>query len=157
MEDFKINFGNLKVDQLGFVFKDIEKQAEIMQSLFGFSKFLFGKPETHTIQYRGKKSQLTSQLAFSRLGNTQIELIKWIDGECSYKEFLDQGKEGLHHIAVYVADTNSYIEEFKKKGIEILQSGQVFNVKFTYFDTKEKFGFIVELLEQIRRRKKRNN
>jgi len=33
MEDLNINFGNLKVDQLGFVFKDIEKQAEIMQSL----------------------------------------------------------------------------------------------------------------------------
>lgn len=156
MEDFKINFGNLRVDQLGFIFKDIEKQADIMQSIFGFPKFIFGRPETRPIQYRGNESQMTSQLAISRLGSTQIELIKWIDGECSHKEFLDNGKEGLNHFAVYVEDTDSYIEEFKKKGIEILQSGKVLNVKFTYLDTEEKFGIIVELLEQIRRRKKRN-
>ncbi len=112
MEDLKINFGNLKVDQLGFIFKDIEKQAEIMQSIFGFSKFIFGRPETRPIQYRGKESQLTIQIAISRLGSTQIELIKWIDGESAHKEFLDQGNEGLHHIAVYVEDTDSYIEEF---------------------------------------------
>ena len=156
MESFKINFGNLKVDQLGFVFKDIEKQAEVMQNILGLPKFIFTNPVTHTIQFRGKESQLTIQIAISRLGNTQIELIKWIDGECAYKEFLDKGNEGLHHIAVYVEDTDSYIEEFKKKGIEILQSGKVLNVRFTYLDTEETFGFIVELLEQIRRRKKRN-
>ena len=156
MEDLNINFGNLKVDQLGFVFKDIEKQAKIMQSLFGFSKFIFGRPETQAIQYRGKESQLKRQNAFSRLGKTQIELMKWIDGDSSQKEFLDQGKEGLHHIAVYVEDSDAYIEKFHKKGIEIIQSGKAFNVKFTYLDTIKSFGFIVELLEQIRRRKKRN-
>lgn len=155
MENFKIDFGNLKIDQLGFVFKDIEKQADLMQNILGLSKFIFTEPMTHTIQYRGKESQLTSQFAISRLGNTQIELIKWIDGECSYKEFLDQGKEGLHHIAMYVEDTDPFIEEFKKSGIGILQTGHVLNVRFTYMDTEEKFGCILELLEQISRRKRK--
>ena len=155
MENFKINFGNLKVDQLGFVFKEIEKQAEVMQNILGLSKFLFTPPSTHSIQFRGKESQVTNQIAISRLGNTQIELIKWIDGECSYKEFLDQGKEGLHHIAVYVDETDPYIEEFKKKGIGILQSGYILNVRFTYLDSEEKIGCIVELLEQISRRKRK--
>ncbi len=155
MENFKINFGNLKVDQLGFVFKEIEKQADLMQNILGLSKFIFTPPTTHPIQFRGKESQVTIQIAISRLGNTQIELIKWIDGECSYKEFLDQGKEGLHHIAVYVDDTDPYIEEFKKNGIGILQSGHVLNVRFTYLDTEEKIGCIVELLEQISRRKRK--
>jgi len=91
----------------------------------------------------------------SRIGSTQIELIKWIDGDCSYKEFLDQGKEGLHHIAIYIEDTDKYIEEFKSKGIGILQSGSVLNVRFTYLDSEDKFGFILELLEQISRRKKK--
>ena len=30
MEKFNMDFGQLKVDQLGFVFKDIEKQAKVM-------------------------------------------------------------------------------------------------------------------------------
>jgi 4-hydroxyphenylpyruvate dioxygenase-like putative hemolysin len=155
MDDFKIDFGSLKVDQLGFVFKDIEKQAKIMEDIFGFSKFIFGDMNTNTIQFRGKDSKITSQLAFSRIGNTQIELIKWIDGECSYKEFLDQGRERLHHIAIYVDYTDSYIKEFEKNGINVLQAGVVFTTKLTYMDSEKKFGFIVELLERIKRRKQK--
>ncbi len=155
MENFKINLGSLKVDQLGFIFKDIEKQAAIMENILGLSKFILTSPIAHPIQFRGKESLVTIQIAIGRLGSTQIELIKWIDGECSYKEFLDQGKEGLHHFAVYVDDTDSYLEEFKKNGIGILQSGHVLNVRFTYLDTEEKFGCILELLEQISRRKRK--
>ncbi len=156
MSDFKINFGSLKVDQLGFIFKDIEKQAKIMENIFGFSKFIFGEKVTNTVQFRGKDSEITSQLAFSRLGETQIELIKWFNGECSYKEFLDQGREGLHHIAIYVEDTDSYIREFEKNGISILQSGEVFTTRFTYMNTEKEFGFIVELLERIKRGKRKD-
>jgi len=155
MEDFKIEIGNLKVDQLGFVFKDIEKQANIMENVFGFSKFIFGDPRRLTVIYRGEKSEVSSQLAFSRLGNAQVELIKWIDGECIYKEFLDQSKEGLHHVAHYIEDSDLYINEFKKKGIEVLQSGKTFNTRVTYMDSEKKMGFILELLEKVRRRKKK--
>ena len=45
MEEFKINFGNLKADQLGFVYKDIEKQAKIFETLFNVPKFAI-LPET---------------------------------------------------------------------------------------------------------------
>ena len=156
MDNFKIDFSKLEVNQLGFVFKDTEKQAEMMQNILGLPKFIFTEPVLIQYpQFRGRESQVTIQIATSRLGNTRIELIKWIDGECSYKEFLDQGKEGLHHIAVYVDDADPYIEEFKKNGIGILESGHYINVRFTYLDTEEKFGFIVELLEHISRRKRK--
>ncbi|MFX1328555.1 MAG: VOC family protein [Promethearchaeota archaeon] len=125
MDDFKIDFGNLKVDQLGFVYKDIASQANIMENVFGFSKFIFGNPRSSIIQYRGNPSQVTRQLAFSRLNGTQIELIKWISGECLFKEFLDQRKEGLHHMAFYIENTDSYIKEFEKSGIGVLQTGEI--------------------------------
>jgi len=153
MDPFKINFGNLKVDQLGFIYRDIENRARIMEEIFGFSKFIFGKPATYTFQYRGKESIVTIQIAFSGLGNAQFELIKWINGDSVYKEFLDQGKEGLHHIAVYIEDTDSYLKKFEKNGIGILQPGTMFNTKYTFIDTEKEFGIIIELLEKIRRRK----
>jgi len=155
MEGFKINFGKLKIDQLGFVFKDIEKQAKIMESIFGLSKFIFGDPRTKAVHYRGKESQVTSQLAFSRMGNAQVELIKWIDGECTYKEFIDQGREGLHHVAMYVENTDSYIQELEKMEICILQTGITFNTRVTYLDSEKKFGIILELLEKVRKRKRK--
>jgi 4-hydroxyphenylpyruvate dioxygenase-like putative hemolysin len=155
MEEGPMKLSDLKVDQLGFVFKDIETQAWIMEQAFGLTKFMFGKPETQIIQYRGKESRITSQLAFSQMKGTQIELINWIDGECTYKEFLEGGKEGLHHIATYVEDTDLYLAEFHKQGISVLQAGEVLYTRFTYLDTQEKFGTIIELLERIKRRKKK--
>ena len=155
MEEFTINFGKLKVDQLGFVYKDIEKQAKVMESLYGFSKFIFGDWETNTIKLRGRESVVTMQMAFSRLGSTQIELIQWKSGDCIYKEFLDEGREGFHHIACYVEDMEQYIKKFKNQGIEILQEGEVLFTNWTYMDTQETFGVIVELLEKIKRRKKK--
>ncbi len=155
MEEFKINFGNLKVDQLGFVYKDIEKQAKIMESMFGFSKFIFGDWLKNGMRFRGNDSEVTSRMAFSRIGSTQVELIQWKSGDCSYKEFLDKGNEGLHHIACYVENTDSYIKEFEKIGIGILQEGEVLFTRFTYMDTQDTFGTIVELLEKVKRRKKK--
>ncbi len=55
MEEFKINFGNLKVAQLGFVYKDIEKQARFFETLFNVPKFAV-LPETKDIvKYRRKR------------------------------------------------------------------------------------------------------
>ncbi len=155
MDDFKIDFGKLKIDQLGYVYKDILTQAKVMENVLGFSKFIFSNPRTSTIQYRGNTTQITRQLAFSRLMGTQIELIKWISGECLFKEFLDQGKEGLHHMAFYIENTDSYIKEFEKRGITILQAGETYNTRVTYMDTEKEFGFFVELLEKIRRKKEK--
>ncbi|GAH96625.1 unnamed protein product, partial [marine sediment metagenome] len=39
--------------------------------------------------------------------------IQLIEGESIYKEFLDQGREGLHHISLFVEDIDSYIEYFE--------------------------------------------
>jgi len=155
MEEFKINFTNLKVDQLGYVFKDIEKQAKIMESMFGFSKFIFGDWQTHTMKFRGNNSEITFRQAFSRLGSTQVELIQWKSGDSPYKEFLDKGNEGFHHIACYIEDMDSYIKEFEKNGIAILQEGEVLNTRIAYMDTQDTFGTYVELLEKVRRRKKK--
>ena len=155
MEEFSLNFSNLKVDQLGFVYKDTKKQASIMEQAFGLSKFVFGREETQIVQYRGKESQITIQLAFSQMKGTQIELIKWIDGDCLYKEFLEEGKEGLHHIATYVEDTDLYLQELSKQGIKVIQAGEVLYTRVSYIDSQEKFGIIIELLEKIRRRKKK--
>ena len=96
--NFKINLGALKIDQLGFVYKDIKKQAELMTSVFRLPNFIFSGPKNHTYIYRGKESEVKTDTGISRIGNTQIELIQLIEGECIYTDFLEQGKQGLQHI-----------------------------------------------------------
>ena len=157
MEEFKKLFGSQKVMQLGYVFKDIKKQAKIMESLLGIPPFAFSEGEAGPIMYRGKESVVHVSLSISRYFNTQLELIQWNSGECLYKEFLDQGREGLHHISLFVQDLDKYIEEIKKMGIEIIQTGETGPSHWAYLDTEETFGVIIEVQEIMsssRRRKR---
>ena len=154
MEEFKIDFSNLKVDQLGFVYKDIEKQAKIFETLFNVPKFAI-LPETKDIvKYRGKDVEVNTKLAFSRQFNVQIELTQLITGDCIYKEFLDQGREGLHHISLFIENIEAYIEYFEKQGYEMIYYGEIGKRVYAYFDTEETLGMILEVQETKKRRKK---
>ena len=153
--NFKINLGVLKVDQLGFVYKDIKKQAELMTSVFNLPNFIFSGPKSHSYIYRGKESEIKLDIAISRIGNTQIELIQLIDGECLFKEFLDQGKEGLQHIGIYVENIQQSVKDFEKMNIKPIQTGRVLRHLNAFMDTTDFFGIIIELLELMKRKSKR--
>jgi hypothetical protein len=128
-----------------------------MEMLYGVPQFALSEGQPETIVYRGKESVVHISLSFSRYFNTQLELIQWNEGECIYKEFLDQGKEGLHHISIFIQDLDKYIDEIKKMGIEIIQSGITGPSHWVYLDTEETFGTIIEVQEIMSRsrRKKR--
>ena len=156
-QNFEFNLGNLKIDQLSYVYKDVKKQAKIMEDLYGIPKFAVMEDITHQdATYRGKEVTIILDYAFSRLLNVQIELQQWKNGNCLFKDFIDQGKEGLHSIGLYVDDLEAYIDEFKKRGIDILQTGQVGKQKFVYLDTEKTFGILLEISTTVKRRKKRD-
>jgi len=152
--NFKINLGALKIDQLGFVYNDIKKQAKLIKTKFNLPKFIFTEPKSHSFKYRGKESEVILDVGISRIGNTQIELIQLIDGDCLFKEFLDQGKEGLQHIGIYVENVQQSVDDFEKMDIKPIQTGRVVRHLFAFMDTTEFFGVIIELLELIRRKRK---
>lgn len=155
-QNFEFNLGNLKIDQLSFVYKDIKEQAAIMENIYEIPKFAQMENITHQdATFHGKDVTIIVDYAFSRLFNVQVELQQWKSGDSLFKEFIDQGKEGLHSIGVYVDDLDAYIEEFKKKGIEILQTGQVGKQKFVYLDTEKTFGVLLEISTTVKRRKKK--
>jgi 4-hydroxyphenylpyruvate dioxygenase-like putative hemolysin len=156
VQNFEFNLGNLKVEQLSYVYKDIKKQAKIMEELYGVPTFAQMENITHQdATFRGKEVTITLDYAFSRLLNVQIELQQLKSGESLFKEFIDEGKEGLHSIGIYVEDLQAFIDEFKKRGIEVLQTGKVGKQWFAYFDTEKTFGILLEAQQTIKRRRKK--
>ena len=156
-ENLEFNLGNLKIDQLSYVYKDVKKQAKLMEDLYGIPKFAQMEDITHEdATYHGKEVAIVVDYAFSRLLNVQIELQQWKSGDSLFKDFIDQGKEGLHSIGVYVEDLEAYIDQFKKRGIEVLQTGRVGKQKFAYLDTEKTFGVLLEVSTTIQRRKKKS-
>jgi hypothetical protein len=74
-ENFEFNLKNLKVDQFSYVYKDIKKQAKVMEELYGVPSFALMENITHQdATFHGKDSNIVTDYAFSRLFNAQIEL-----------------------------------------------------------------------------------
>jgi len=156
-QKFNLNLENLRVDQLSYIYKDIKKQTKIMEDTFGI-KFAFMDNITHEdATFLGKEASVTLNYAFSRFFKVQIELQQPAEtcGDCIFKEFLDQGKEGLHSIGIYVEDLQQIIDEFKKKDIKVLQSGKISKQWFAYFDTEKIFGTLLEFQQTVKRKKKK--
>jgi hypothetical protein len=155
----KLDLRELKVDQFGYVYKDIEQQARIWETQFNMPKFNFLPPHVGQVNYRGKETEITIKMGFSRNFNVQIELIQSIEGKSIYKEFLDQGREGLQHISCSVENIEAQIDRFKKLGYEPVQSGIAFgNRMYAYFGTENILGVMLEIQGPIKgRRKKAEN
>ena len=148
----EIDISSLNVAQLGYVYKDVAKQSLIMEKMLGVPMFAV-MVGTNPIIYRGREVEYTAKIAISRWLNTQIELIQPIKGQSLHTEFLQKGREGLHHISVFVDELEPYLEYFKKMGFDIAQSGQLGKQKFAYLDTEEAFGLILEIQMTVKRRR----
>ncbi|MHA1193284.1 MAG: VOC family protein [Promethearchaeota archaeon] len=149
-----VDLGKFKISQLGYVFKDVEKQAKLMEQIYGM-KFTLSETPNQKFIIRGEEVEIHLKMGFARTLDSQIELIQWVSGDCLYKEFLEEGREGLHHIGIFVDDLNQYVQTFKDRGIEILQSGVMGSLNLVYMDTKKSFGVIIELFEILKRKRKK--
>lgn len=157
MENINFSFDNLNIAQLGFVYRDVRKQAKWSEQFFGISNFnILGPVELDTI-YRGKDTKYTVIGAFGKLfNNVEVELIQFVDGESIHKEFLNQGREGLHHIRYdleSLQDFKTVLEEFNDKGINVLQYGKIVSSEYAYLDTEDLLGIILEFSAAKRKRR----
>ena len=150
-----LKLGNLKIDQLGYVYKDIEKQAKIMENLYCVSKFMVFDPVDVKVNYRGVDKTIRMRGGFGTIYDTQIELLQPVEGDSIYNEFLNQGKEGFHHICYTVDNLQAVINEYKEANINVIQSGKLMTTSYAYMDTEETMGMIVEFAQEGKRNRRK--
>ena len=90
------------LNQVGFVVRDMDAALALYEPLFG--PFSTMDPGPMTYDYRGSEEECEMRLAFGKSGDVEIELIQWVSGGCPHKEFLDAGREGMHHLRFIVED-----------------------------------------------------
>lgn len=134
-----------KIDQIGIVIKNIDEAISYMQKI-GFGPFNIITIPNQEIIYRGEKQRIYLKIALAHLGNIQLELIE-ARGNSIYQEFLGKCGGGLHHIGIYVDDINKWIDTFTDMGIEVIQEGEIYGVKWKYLDTENYLGYILEIIE----------
>jgi hypothetical protein len=115
-EDISKHLDLPDLDQVGFVVRDMGAALALYEPMFG--PFSTMDPGPMTYDYRGEEEECEMRLAFGKSGDVEIELIQWIAGGCPHKEFLDAGREGMHHLRFIVEGLESAVADAGEIGYD---------------------------------------
>ena len=142
--------------QIGFVVHDVEATARKYAAAFGLPMPNIietpGYDRAKTI-VAGKPSEATAKLAFFQTGQLVVELIQPDKTPSVWRDHLDKHGEGVHHIAFRVDDTKTTESKLATAGMRTEQQGLYADGSgmYTYIDSTDQLGMIIELLENFKR------
>lgn len=137
------------IRQQGYVVNDLDMEIERWWNTLGVGPWFTMRglvvPE---VDYRGEPTTLEMSIALANSGNMQIELIEQHSaGRSCYREFLDSGRVGFHHMSWWMEDYDQVRERASEAGWGVLQAGDINGIKFCYFDTEHSAGVVTEIME----------
>lgn len=142
--------GTNVICQIGIVVRDIEQTAKAYADIFGMDMpqiRITDTEEISHIKFRGAPTQARAKLAFFQMGALSLELIEPVGEPSTWKEFLDEHGEGVHHIAFRIKGMDEVLESLDGKGISAIQRGDYTGGRYAYVDSASALGVIMELLE----------
>lgn len=88
------------------------------------------------------------KIAFIPLGETKIELLEPV-GEGAVSKFIEKRGEGIHHIAVQVADIETVLTTMKASGVTLIDETprQGAEGKIAFIHPKSTGGILLELVQ----------
>lgn len=144
--------GTNVICQIGLIVRDIERTARVYADVFGIDVpdviITDTEDKAHT-KFRGAPTQARAKLAFFQMGNVSLELIEPIGEHSTWKEFLDEHGEGVHHIAFQIEGMDRVLAYLDGKDIPVIQRGDYTGGRYAYVDGAPSLGIILELLENV--------
>lgn len=135
------------VRQLAYVVRDMDAALKYWTEVMKVGPFfMFEHCPLNNQRHRGKPANIDVNLALGNSGALQIELIYQNNDEPSvYKEFLDAGREGVHHFGMMPVDYEATCAEYAARGHEAAFQCDIGGAELTYFDTVAEIGHFIEL------------
>ena len=133
------------------VVRDVEKTAGILAGKFGIGPWdihLKSYPKSQAT-FRGEPTECTFKFAYAKAGPITLELVETVNGNSSYKEFLDRHGERLHHIGFPAPlPFDAELKKWDRLGIKTVQSMRLDDPEegWAYMDTQDLIGFTLEIL-----------
>jgi hypothetical protein len=143
-----MEFKDGQICQIAQVVTNLEKAMKHFWDDFGLGPwdvYEYGPATIRDSIYRGKPNTQRYVLAVTWQGSIQYELMQPLDGYSIYNEFIEKHGEGLQHVKLYYKNCAKALEDFKKKGYEVIQSGKIGNDEFYYLESVDKIGATFEI------------
>lgn len=136
------------VRQNGYVVRDLDAAMASWLAL-GVGPWLTLRGQPNRTTYRGQPAETTLSIAFANSGDLQIELIAQDDDAPTYyREFLDAGLEGFHHLAYWVEDFDAALADVVAAGLPVVWSGDGGGAaRFAYVEVGGVPATAVEIME----------
>lgn len=141
---------NKIIVQIGVIVKDIEKACQEFSRIFELPMpniMVTQEYENAKTEFRGNPTNARAKLAFYKFENIEIEFIEPDENPSTWREFLDNIGEGIHHIAFHIKGMKEKTMKLSNLGMPILQKGEYTGGRYAYIDSFDKLKFIIELLE----------
>ncbi len=143
--------------QVGFIVRDIEETKKKWAAFLGVEvppTQPCGDYEVTQTVFEGRPApKADALLAFFDVGpGLQIELIQPNEAPSTWRNFLEEHGEGMHHLAFQVADSAERVACAEANGLRLVQHGRYGDGsgEYNYLDAPD-LKCIVELLESYRK------
>jgi len=136
------------------VVRDVNKSVESFWNTFGigpWNVFIIDPSILNEMTYRGKPARYSFKMARTqhKIGGFEIELMEPLEGDSTYRDFLREHGEGIHHLGWQRLDSPEAVTEtvklLEKAGFPCLMSGSSADSSFAYIDTTKTLHTILEL------------
>src|SRR4029453_2531236 len=137
------------VRQNGYAVAGLERAIDAWLALGVGPWNVIGPMEQQGMQYRGQDTNPTITIAFANSGDLQLELITQLDDAPSiYKEFLDRGREGFHHLAWWAEDYAAVEAAARAEGWDLVTVGNTGGAThFFYAELAPVTSTVIEVME----------
>jgi hypothetical protein len=138
------------ITQIALVVRDIEVTAQAWSELLGVPPPKIIVTEEYDLTHAHYKEQPTlarAKLAFYPMGQVTLELIEPIGEPSTWHDQLAAHGPSLHHIAFHVNGMAERLPALAELGLTVVQQGEYRGGRYAYLDGRDRFGAVVELLE----------
>ncbi len=146
--------GTSKIAQVGFIVSNIEETKVKWAEFLGVEvpdTIGVGEYSITKTKYKGEDApNANCKMAFFTVGDgVQLELIEPNESPSTWRDYLNEHGEGIHHLAFQVSDTKKIVLSCEQFGTPVVQTGQYGDAsgQYTYLDGNKDLKCIVELLE----------
>jgi len=141
------------VHHVGVIYKDISNIVEKIKDIYRMTEV---NVETYFVEVNTFIKEITKPLkikvGYAWFGDskTMIELFQPLDDNSIYSEYLAKNPEGgIHHVGILVKDIEEETNKWDSKGIKRMVTGITLTNRYVYYDTREMFGYVTELLDDV--------
>ena len=139
--------------QMAYVVEELEPFLDHLGKTLGIGPF-FLFPTPLAFEWLTRHDQPTTgydilaQAALAYSGDTMIEVIVPGTDPSPYRDFLDAGRSGLHHLGSWATDYDAQMAAARAAGIGVALEGKLPLSRFAYLETDVMWpGTMIEIIE----------